>query len=59
MCVEAYEKAAEEFNYPLHLGITEAGNNTPSSFPPAIPISASLASPGPFTPTSHYSYCYI
>ncbi len=25
MCVEAYEKAAEEFNYPLHLGITEAG----------------------------------
>lgn len=25
MCVEAYEKAAREFNYPLHLGITEAG----------------------------------
>lgn len=25
MCVEAYEKAAEEFQYPLHLGITEAG----------------------------------
>lgn len=25
MCVEAYEKAAEVFQYPLHLGITEAG----------------------------------
>lgn len=25
MCVEAYEKAAKTFNYPLHLGITEAG----------------------------------
>lgn len=25
MCVEAYEKAAEVFTYPLHLGITEAG----------------------------------
>ncbi len=25
MCIEAYEKAAREFPYPLHLGITEAG----------------------------------
>ena len=25
-CIEAYKLAAEEFNYPLHLGITEAGN---------------------------------
>ena len=25
MCIEAYEKAAEKFKYPLHLGITEAG----------------------------------
>ena len=25
MCIEAYEKAANVFNYPLHLGITEAG----------------------------------
>ena len=25
MCIEAYQKAAEEFKYPLHLGITEAG----------------------------------
>lgn len=25
MCVEAYEKASQEFKYPLHLGITEAG----------------------------------
>lgn len=27
MCVEAYEMAAESFNYPLHLGITEAGTS--------------------------------
>ena len=26
MCIEAYEKAAKVFNYPLHLGITEAGS---------------------------------
>ena len=25
MCIEAYEKAAEVFKYPLHLGVTEAG----------------------------------
>lgn len=25
MCIEAYEKAAKEFPYPIHLGITEAG----------------------------------
>ena len=25
MCIEAYQKAAEEFKYPLHLGVTEAG----------------------------------
>lgn len=25
LCIEAYEKAAETFPYPLHLGITEAG----------------------------------
>lgn len=25
MCIEAYEKAANTFQYPLHLGITEAG----------------------------------
>ena len=25
MCIEAYEKAANEFKYPLHLGITESG----------------------------------
>ena len=25
LCVEAYEKASKTFNYPLHLGITEAG----------------------------------
>lgn len=27
MCVEAYEMAAESFDYPLHLGITEAGTS--------------------------------
>lgn len=25
LCIEAYEEAAKEFNYPLHLGITESG----------------------------------
>lgn len=25
LCIQAYEKASKEFNYPLHLGITEAG----------------------------------
>ena len=25
MCIEAYEEAAKNFNYPLHIGITEAG----------------------------------
>ena len=25
MCIEAYEKAANTFKYPLHLGVTEAG----------------------------------
>lgn len=25
LCIEAYEKASKEFDYPLHIGITEAG----------------------------------
>ena len=25
LCIEAYEEAAKTFNYPLHIGITEAG----------------------------------
>ena len=25
LCIEAYEEAAKNFNYPLHIGITEAG----------------------------------
>lgn len=25
LCIAAYEKASEKFNYPLHIGITEAG----------------------------------
>lgn len=27
LCIEAYEKASEAFNYPLHIGITEAGTS--------------------------------
>lgn len=27
LCIESYEEAAKEFNYPLHLGITEAGTS--------------------------------
>lgn len=27
MCIDAYEMAAESFDYPLHLGITEAGTS--------------------------------
>jgi (E)-4-hydroxy-3-methylbut-2-enyl-diphosphate synthase len=26
MAVEAYRLASQEFDYPLHIGITEAGN---------------------------------
>lgn len=25
LCIKAYEKASESFDYPLHIGITEAG----------------------------------
>lgn len=27
LCIEAYEKASESFDYPLHIGITEARNS--------------------------------
>lgn len=27
LCIESYKEAAKEFNYPLHLGITEAGTS--------------------------------
>ena len=27
LCIEAYKKASKEFNYPLHIGITESGTS--------------------------------
>lgn len=42
MCVEAYEKAAETFNYPLHLGITEAGTTFSGTIKSSIGLSALL-----------------
>lgn len=42
MCVEAYEKAAETFKYPLHLGITEAGTTFSGTIKSSIGLSALL-----------------
>ena len=42
MCVEAYEKAAKEFKYPLHLGITEAGTTFSGTIKSSIGLSALL-----------------
>ena len=42
MCVEAYEKAAKEFNYPLHLGITEAGTVFSGTIKSSIGLGALL-----------------
>ena len=42
MCLEAYEKAAEVFNYPLHLGITEAGTTFSGTIKSSIGLSALL-----------------
>ncbi len=42
MCVEAYEKAAKAFNYPLHLGITEAGTSFSGTIKSSIGLSALL-----------------
>lgn len=42
MCVEAYEKAAKEFDYPLHLGITEAGTAFSGTIKSSIGLSVLL-----------------
>ena len=42
MCVGAYEKAAKKFNYPLHLGITEAGTVFSGTIKSSIGLGALL-----------------
>ena len=42
MCIEAYEKAAKEFVYPLHLGITEAGTAFSGTIKSSIGLSIML-----------------
>lgn len=42
MCVEAYEMAAKEFCYPLHLGITEAGTVFSGTIKSSIGLSVLL-----------------
>lgn len=42
MCIEAYEKASEAFNYPLHLGITEAGTAFSGTIKSAIGLGTIL-----------------
>ena len=42
MCLEAYEKAAEVFNYPLHLGITEAGTTFSGTIKSSIGLGVML-----------------
>ena len=42
MCIEAYEKAAQAFNYPLHLGITEAGTAFSGTIKSAIGLGTLL-----------------
>lgn len=42
MCIEAYEKAANIFKYPLHLGITEAGTTFSGTIKSSIGLSALL-----------------
>lgn len=38
LCIEAYEEAAKQFNYPLHLGITEAGTEFSGTIKSSIGI---------------------
>lgn len=38
LCIEAYEKASKEFNYPLHIGITEAGTKFSGTIKSSIGI---------------------
>ena len=42
MCLEAYEKAAEVFNYPLHLGISEAGTTFSGTIKSSIGLGVML-----------------
>lgn len=42
MCIEAYEKASKVFNYPLHLGITEAGTTFSGTIKSSIGLSVLL-----------------
>lgn len=42
MCIEAYEKAADAFKYPLHLGITEAGTAFSGTIKSAIGLGTLL-----------------
>jgi (E)-4-hydroxy-3-methylbut-2-enyl-diphosphate synthase len=38
LCIEAYELAAKEFNYPLHLGVTEAGTTMTSAIKSSLAL---------------------
>lgn len=42
LCIEAYEEAAKTFNYPLHLGITEAGTAFSGTIKSSIGLGALL-----------------
>lgn len=42
MCIEAYEKTSKAFNYPLHLGITEAGTAFSGTIKSAIGLGTLL-----------------
>lgn len=38
LCIDVYRLASETFNYPLHLGVTEAGNFTTSAIKSSIAL---------------------
>lgn len=42
LCIESYEKASELFNYPLHVGITEAGTAFSGTIKSSIGLGAIL-----------------
>lgn len=42
LCIEAYEEAAKEFNYPLHLGITESGTEFSGTIKSSIGLGVML-----------------
>ena len=43
LCIDAYRQAAERFPYPLHLGVTEAGDGEDGRIKSAVGIGALLA----------------